>query len=702
MKTMLRIRLNKRLASMFIAMMLIVSLLPIPQAGAAADYALASDRAYTWLQAQQDLTSGWAVDGMVDSFDDWWNSTDRVQIVYTYDQAVAAIAFMLKNDRTRAEKVLTTLSQFQDSDGSWINSYWWNGSGEEIRKHVGPVAWVVMAYMTYEKKYGDTRYRTNAKKALDWIITFQKPNGGISGGKTQWDVPNTWTDEVWTSTEHNEDVYHILKYYANVFSDRTTAYNNAANGVKSFLDNVVWNDSLKRWNGGWKNDTGLIDPNVPMDVNPWGVLALGLSGTRDYKKSLEFVDNANGSGTVSSPKYVHTLTYDGQGNTMTAYDFDWDYSCAPAYSTNGQPIGTKCADIWFEGSAFMSTAHYMNGNVTKANAILDELIKKQGTSGSLLGGVPYSLKGSNNTYWQMKQENCVSSTGWLIIAIARFNPFTGEYLTGSGTGNSVTIQSLSPSSGTVGSNITISGSNFGSTKGSSTVKFGNTTASTTAWSSNSITATVPSGISGTVNVTVTVGSSVSNAMAFTVTAGGDFTQSVTALSGSEAKIRFTPTVASAFVDVHYLVNGGGQQNFRMTNNNGTWEKSVAGLSNGAALQYWFTYEKNGLAYDTAQYSYTHNGGGASDTQAPTTPSGLKATSTAKNSVTLSWNASTDNAGVTGYDIFRNGVWTGSSSTTSYTATGLSANTSYSFTVKAKDAAGNVSPASSVLNVKTKK
>jgi len=605
---MFRVKWSKRLVSMLVSMLVVISMLPIANVSAAADYALASDRAYAWLQAQQNLTAGYAVDGMVDSFDDWWNATDRVQIVYTYDQAVAAIAFMLKNDRTRAEKVLTKLSQFQDPDGSWINSYWWNGAGEEIRKHVGPVAWVVMAYMTYEKKYGDTRYRASAKKALDWIVTFQKPNGGIAGGKTTWDVAGTWTDEVWTSTEHNQDVYNILKYYANVFSDRTTAYNNAANNVKGFLDNVVWNDSLKRWNGGWKNDTGLIDPAVPMDVNPWGVLALGLSGTRDYKKSLEYVDNANGSGTVSSPKYVHTLTYDGQGNLMTAYDFDWDYSCAPAYSQTGQAIGNRCADIWFEGSAFMSTAHYMNGNVTKANSILDELIKKQGTSGSLLGGVPYSLKGSNNSYWQMKQENCISSTGWLIIAIARFNPFTGEYLTGSGTGTGVSISGLNPSSGSTGTSVTISGSNFGSSQGSSTVKFGSMTAAVSAWSANSITAAVPSGISGTVNVTVTVNGTASNAQTFTViTPSGDFTQSVAVISGSEAQIQFTPAVASSFVDVHYQVNGGGQQNFRMTNNNGTWVKSVAGLSSGAVIQYWFTYERNGLAYDTASYSYTHGG-----------------------------------------------------------------------------------------------
>ena len=54
---------------------------------------------------------------------------------------------------------------------------------------------------------------------------------------------------------------------------------------------------------------------------------------------------------------------------------------------------------------------------------------------------------------------------------------------------------------------------------------------------------------------------------------------------------------------------------------------------------------------------------------------------------LSWTASTDNVGVTGYQIFRNGAQVGTSTTTSFTNTGLAASTAYSFTVKATDAAG---------------
>jgi len=89
-----------------------------------------------------------------------------------------------------------------------------------------------------------------------------------------------------------------------------------------------------------------------------------------------------------------------------------------------------------------------------------------------------------------------------------------------------------------------------------------------------------------------------------------------------------------------------------------------------------------------------------DTTAPTAPTGLTAGTPTTTSVALSWTASTDAVGVTGYDIYRGTTLVGSSTTTSYTATGLTAATTYSFTVKAKDAAGNVSNASSAVSVTT--
>ena len=85
---------------------------------------------------------------------------------------------------------------------------------------------------------------------------------------------------------------------------------------------------------------------------------------------------------------------------------------------------------------------------------------------------------------------------------------------------------------------------------------------------------------------------------------------------------------------------------------------------------------------------------------PSAPSGLTATATSSSSVSLSWTASTDNVGVTGYNILRNGVQVGTSTTTSYTDNTVASNTAYTYTVIAYDAAGNISTPSNSATVTT--
>ena len=79
-----------------------------------------------------------------------------------------------------------------------------------------------------------------------------------------------------------------------------------------------------------------------------------------------------------------------------------------------------------------------------------------------------------------------------------------------------------------------------------------------------------------------------------------------------------------------------------------------------------------------------------DTSAPTTPTGLSANAVSSSRVDLSWTAATDDNGVSGYRIYRNGSYLKSSTSTSTSDTNLSASTQYCYTVSAYDAAGNAS------------
>jgi chitodextrinase len=83
-----------------------------------------------------------------------------------------------------------------------------------------------------------------------------------------------------------------------------------------------------------------------------------------------------------------------------------------------------------------------------------------------------------------------------------------------------------------------------------------------------------------------------------------------------------------------------------------------------------------------------------DLTPPSTPTGLGAAVT-PSSVTLSWTASTDNVGVAGYDIYRGGVLLASvGAVTVYADSTISMGVTYTYTVRARDASGNVSPQSS--------
>ncbi len=90
----------------------------------------------------------------------------------------------------------------------------------------------------------------------------------------------------------------------------------------------------------------------------------------------------------------------------------------------------------------------------------------------------------------------------------------------------------------------------------------------------------------------------------------------------------------------------------------------------------------------------------SDTEAPSIPGNLTTLNISSTSLTLSWNPATDNTGVTGYKIYRNGTQVGTSTTNTFTNLALSPSSPYVYTVSAYDSAGNNSLASSALAVTT--
>lgn len=89
-----------------------------------------------------------------------------------------------------------------------------------------------------------------------------------------------------------------------------------------------------------------------------------------------------------------------------------------------------------------------------------------------------------------------------------------------------------------------------------------------------------------------------------------------------------------------------------------------------------------------------------DTQAPTVPT-LLSTGRTSTTADLSWSGATDNVGVTGYKVFKDGTLEATlGNVSAHQVTGLTVSTTYSFTVRAVDAAANESPLSNAVSVTT--
>src|SRR5919106_676048 len=140
------------------------------------------------------------------------------------------------------------------------------------------------------------------------------------------------------------------------------------------------------------------------------------------------------------------------------------------------------------------------------------------------------------------------------------------------------------------------------------------------------------------------------------------------------------------VDLTSIVTGDGLVSVKVVSN------SASG--NGADF-----YSKEGSV--PPQLVVSTMGDGSPDTTPPTDPTNLQATAVSSSRIDLSWTASTDNVGVTGYDIFRNGSpLTSVGAVSSYSDTTASPSTSYSYQVRAKDAASNVSGFSNTATATT--
>jgi len=244
---------------------------------------------------------------------------------------------------------------------------------------------------------------------------------------------------------------------------------------------------------------------------------------------------------------------------------------------------------------------------------------------------------------------------------------------------SLTIAGLSPLSGPVGTAVTITGTNFGTTQGTSTVKFNGIAGTPTNWSNTQIGVPVPNGAT-TGNVVVTVGGVSSNGIPFTVA------PTLSSVSPTSATVGASVTIMGT--------NFGDTQGTSSVKFNGTtatattWSNSsiIAVVPVGATTGP-IVLTVAGLA--SKSLPFTVNSGSTG----PAPPSNLVATVASNTRIILAWTGS-PTPGIT-YKVIRNGVLISSGlTTTSYSDATVSPNTQYSYQVEATNAQGTSTPTNS--------
>ncbi len=302
---------------------------------------------------------------------------------------------------------------------------------------------------------------------------------------------------------------------------------------------------------------------IPVNVSP---PKLGVSPA-----SVAFPGQS--AGTSSGPQQL-TLTNASIDNISipslaTSGDFSETDTCVA--SSPLAPSGTCTANVTFSPTAAGTRTGSLNisnsansvpisiplaGTGTTAPAITS-LSPSSGAVGASVTITGVNFGGSQGTSTVTFNGTTATPTSWSatsIVAPVPSGATTGNVLVtvGGMASNGVaftvspSISTLNPTSGAVGSSVTITGTNFGATQGASTLKFNGTTATPTSWSATSIVAPVPSGAT-TGNVVVTVGGVASNGVNFAV-------NSSTYVQGSSASQTSATAITASFSSPETLLD----------------------------------------------------------------------------------------------------------------------------------------------------
>ena len=301
--------------------------------------------------------------GLLDSFVE-----DKTDYSYTYDNALAAMAFLSAGDRLSAQRVLDGFVAIGPAPGGgFLHRYRTSGASAGGTLAAGHNAYLLQATNFFSWRTGDHRFDGIAQGIAGYLLSLQDgTDGGVFGRP----------DVTWKSTENNLAAYSAVANLALVQS--LPAYEMRATQIRDFLVRECWN--------GTRFLTGKNDPTIVTDVQALGTQVLG-------------VGYSNGSFWVESYTKA-TRSYSGK-KQVTGFDLNTDRDT-----------------VWTEGTLQQSLAFWLVGDNTRFAFYRTEAEKLLQSAGGFWAASNRGTTGFGEFFerWQ-----AVAPTAWYIFVSDRDN-----------------------------------------------------------------------------------------------------------------------------------------------------------------------------------------------------------------------------------------------------------------------------------------
>jgi len=303
------------------------------------------------------LKSRMGTAGLLDSFVE-----DKTDYSYTYDNAVAAMAFLSAGDRLSAQRILNGFVGISPAPGGgFLHRYRTTGAGAGGTLAAGHNAYLLQALNLFSWRTGDHRYDGTARGIADFLLSLQdSADGGVFGR----------TGVSWKSTENNLAAYSAIANLSVV--QNLPAYGIRAAQIKDFLVRECWRET--------RFLTGKNDAMIVTDAQALGTQILGAG-------------YSNGSFWVES--YTKATQRYSAKKQVTGFDLNTDRDT-----------------VWTEGTLQQALAFWLAGDNARFGFYRTESEKMLQSSGAFWAASNRGTTGFGEFFerWQ-----AVAPTAWYIL-----------------------------------------------------------------------------------------------------------------------------------------------------------------------------------------------------------------------------------------------------------------------------------------------